>query len=138
MQRLEWRKVAVLSSQSTNFKNAKNSFLKIANKHSIKVELEIETSPQTRSPKQFLQELLRCGIKIVVAFVLPSEAIEILCIEYPNGFKWPDYAWIFAENIDNDILKNQKYCSKNISINNALFFCPQIRPLKTCISTIWP
>ena len=87
MQRLEWRKVAVLSSQSTNFKNAKNSFLKIATEYGIKVELEIETPPQTRSPKQFLQELLRYGIKIVVAFVSPPEAIKILCIAYPNGIQ---------------------------------------------------
>ena len=116
-----------------NFKNAKNSFLKIVDEYGIKVELEIETSPQTsyRSPKQFLQELLRYGIKIVVAFVSPSEAVESLCIAHSNGFKWPDYAWIFAENINNDMLKTSKYCSKNIVMNNALFFHPQIRPLNT-------
>ena len=45
------------------------------------------------------------------------------------GFKWPDYASIFAENVDNDMLKNSKYCLKNISISIALFFHPQIRPL---------
>ena len=92
MQRMEWRKVAVLSSQSTNFIDT--SFLKIADEYGIKVELEIETS-QTgyRSPKQYIRELLKSGIKIVVAFVSPSEAIEILCTTCCNGFKWPDYAW---------------------------------------------
>ena len=133
MQRLKWSNVAVLSSQSMNFKDTTHAFLKAAGEYGIKVALKIEVSQKNyTSPKQYLQELLRFGIKIVVAFVSPLDAVEILCSAYSNGFHWPDYGWIIADNINIEILKS---CSQDVAIpamNNVIFVTPQIRPLDTC------
>ena len=72
--------------------DTKHSFLKLVDDYGIKVELEIETTQTSyRSPKQYLQELLRFGINIIVAFVSHSEAIEILCTAYRDGFKCLDF-----------------------------------------------
>ena len=132
MQRLKWTTVAVLSSQSMNFKDTTYAFLEVAGEYGVKVALKIEVSQISyTSPKQYLQELLRSGIKIVVAFMSPSEAAKILCSAYSNGFHWPDYAWIIVENINGEIFKS---CPQDVAIpaiNNTIFIIPKTRSLDT-------
>ena len=134
LQRLNWSKVAVMSNQNLNFKDTKDAFLKVANKYGIKVTLSLtlESSQSSfGSSKQYLQELLKFGIKIIVAFVSPTEAVEILCSAYPSGFRWPNYAWILAEAIDIEFLKYSKSCSLNAALtalNNTLVLRLQMGP----------
>ena len=132
LQRLKWSKIAVLSSQNMNFKDTTHAFLEVAGEYGVKIALKTEVSLISyTSPKQYLQELLRFGLKIVVAFVSPSEAVEILCSVYSNGFNWPDYAWIIVENINSEIFKS---CPQDVaitSINNAIFIIPKTRSLDT-------
>ena len=114
MQRLGWNRVGIISNQNLNYANSKHEFLKVANRHGIKVALNVETSPISyRSSKHFLQELLNFGIKITVAFVSPSEAVDIVCSAYLNGLKWPDFVWIAMEVYDsNFFFKLQVLLSK--------------------------
>jgi gamma-aminobutyric acid type B receptor len=115
IQSLGWNKIAIISNQYPNFVDSKSAFLKSAKEHGIQIESRLETF---HSPKEYLLELQRLGIKIIVAFVPQSEAVDILRTAYQNGFHWPDYAWIFA-----DINKPDKFndCCQADAINNAIF-----------------
>ena len=57
--------------------------LLIGKLYGIQIETHIETF---LSPKEYLQELQRFGIKITVVFVTQSEAVDILCTAYLNGW----------------------------------------------------
>ena len=94
IQGLGWNKIAVISNQNPNFIDSKSAFFRSAKERGIQIETHLETF---HSPNEYLLQLQRYGIKIVVAFVPQSEAVDILCSAYLNGFQWPDYAWIFAD-----------------------------------------
>ena len=89
MQSLGWNKIAVVSHQSPNFVDLKRAFLNNPKDNSIQIATHLET---LHSSEEYFLELQSFGIKIIIAFVPPSEAVDILCIAYLNGFKWPDYA----------------------------------------------
>ena len=114
---LGWKKIAVISNQHPNFIDSRLAFLKSAEEHNIQIAFFQETF-QFHSPIDHLRELQMFGIKIIVAFVPPSEAADILCTAYLNGFKWPDYAWIFTDISKPTVLK--PYCQSE-AINNAIF-----------------
>ena len=115
IQSLGWNKIAVISNQNPYFIDSKSAFLRSAKERGIQIEIRLETF---HSPNEYLLQLQRYGIKIVVAFVPQSEAVDILCAAYLRGFKWPDYAWIFA-----DISRSENFsgCSQADAINNAIF-----------------
>jgi gamma-aminobutyric acid type B receptor len=114
LQSLGWKKVAVISSHHPNFEDSKRAFLRSAKERSIQISLFQETF-KFLSPIDYLRELQMFGIKIIVAFVPQSEAIDILCTAHLRGFKWPDYAWIFT-----DMSKPKLYCQPK-ALNNAVF-----------------
>ena len=62
-------------------------------------------------------ELQRFGtnIDIIVGFVSPSEAMDVLCSAHLSGFKWPDYAWEISKP------KTLKINCQVEALNNALF-----------------
>ena len=62
--------------------DSKCTFLKTAKVYGIQTETGIEAF---NSPKEFLLELKRFGIKIIVAFVPQSQAVDLLCTTYING-----------------------------------------------------
>ena len=115
MQSFGWKRIAVISSRHPSIVDSTRAFLRNAKGQGIQIATHIETF---LSPTEYLQELQRYGIKIIVAFIPQSEAVDILCAAYFNGFKWPDYAWVFADiskpNIFND------YCQAE-AINNVIF-----------------
>jgi gamma-aminobutyric acid type B receptor len=117
LQSLGWKKVAIISSQHPNFMDSKCAFLKSAKEHAIQISFFQETF-KFHSPIDHLRELQMFGIKIIVAFVSQSEAVDILCTAYLNGFKWPDYAWIFTDMSKPKVLK--PHCQPK-AINNAIF-----------------
>ena len=117
LQSLGWNKIAVISNKHPNFVDSKCAFLTAAEGHSIQVATFQETF-EFLSPIDHLRELQMFGIKIIVAFVPQSEAIDILCTAYHNGFKWPDYAWIFTDISKPETMK--PYCQPD-AINNAIF-----------------
>ena len=112
MQMLEWNKIAVICNHDLNFVDSKHAFFKAAQEHGIQIATQIETF---HSP---LQELQTLGVKIIVAFVSQSEAVDILCSAYSQGFKWPDYVWIFTEISKPETFKD--HCQVD-AINNAIF-----------------
>ena len=118
IQSLGWTKIAVISNPHSNFADSTHSFLRAAKEHGIQIvtHLGILISPK----ELYLQKLQRSGIKITVAFVPQSEAIDILCTAYLNGFRWPNYAWIFMD-ISKTMIFNANYHCQVEAINNAIF-----------------
>ena len=131
---LDWNQVALISNNDINLKTSKENFLTFAIENSINVPLQMEVSHVTNDiTVQFLQELLRTGIKIVIVYVSPSEAVEIICRAHHHGFKWPDYAWILmrtniseiTQGSDHDLCPHSHF-SVTLALNNALFLYPQL------------
>jgi ABC-type branched-subunit amino acid transport system substrate-binding protein len=83
IQGLGWNKIAIVSNQHPNFVDSKNAFLKRAKERGIQIETDLETF---YSPEGYLLELQRFDIKIIVAFVPQSEAVDILCTAYRNRY----------------------------------------------------
>ena len=54
----------------------KHAFLKSAKDNGIQIATHLEAF---HSPEEYLLELQRFGIKIIIAFVPSSEAVDILC-----------------------------------------------------------
>ena len=118
MQSLGWNRIAVIGSRYPSFVDSTRAFFRNAKEQGIQIatHLEIIFLSQT----EYLQELQRFGIKTIVGlnFVPQSEAVDILLAAYFNGFKWPDYAWIFT-TISKSISFND-YCQVE-AINNVIF-----------------
>ena len=56
--------------------------------------------------------------------------MDIICSAYLNGFKWPDYAWIFTEIINSEIFMDSKFCSRdtaNAAMNKTIFLHPGLK-----------
>ena len=132
LHKLEWNQVALISNNNLNLKTSKENFVRLATEYGINVPLSVEVSHVTSLiAEQFLQELLRTGIKIVVAYVSPSEAVEIICNAQYHGFEWPDYAWIIMRNSIGKITTNSDLCSHSnftvtYAMRNTLFLYPQL------------
>lgn len=129
---LKWKRVAVISNQNLNYINTKRVFLDLAKGGGINVELEMDTISIGYTVQTVLRELRYYGVLVVVFFVPPSEALEILCGAYVNGFNWPDYAWIFMETIYNPThLMLSKLCPRSTTLiakalHGAIFLHPQL------------
>ena len=81
MQSLGWNRVAFISSRHPHFVDSTRTFFRSAKEQDIQIVTHnnyynIETF---LSLTEYLQELQRFGIKIVVAFVSQLEAVDILC-----------------------------------------------------------
>ena len=65
----------------SKFIDSKSAFLRSANEHGIQIEIHLETF---HSPNEYLLQLQRYGIKIIVAFVPQSEAVQMarLCLDF--------------------------------------------------------
>lgn len=142
IQRLQWSRIAVLNKQHLNYLDARNVFVQAAMENNIDVALKVETSKFSyKFVKSFLNQLQIDGIKITFAFVTPSEAVKILCRAYHEGFRWPDYAWIFMDS--SGIYNLEGASCKPISlfvstaVNNSVFLHTQLSTLykKTTLSS---
>ena len=132
LQQLEWSTVAVVSNQQSNYIYVKDVFLEIAFEQDVNVTLELEISNLSYQylKSAVFDQLLQKGVNIVVAFVSPFEAVGILCSAYIDGFKWPDYAWIFIGSGSSQSLVKANCThyslstSVTIALNNSIFLHP--------------
>lgn len=121
MHSLKWKNISVLSNQKLHYITAKYTFIKIAKEQGINIKVAFNIKTIKEKFEVILHELQRNGIKIIVAFVTLTEAREILFHAHHNGFKWPDYCWIFA----NEILHHS--LSQCAAMNGAIFLQPELK-----------
>lgn len=129
LQSLNWTKVAIVSSQETNFLDMQKVFLEQTKESGIEVALKLETTGDLHIPAElYFQELQRTGVKIVVSFLPVHQALDLLCVAHVRGFVWPIYAWIFAglSTIDESLIDSEFCIQKASVMNGALFVYPQL------------
>ena len=107
---LGWRQIGVISNSwyhDIHLSRIKEVFTSVAHEHGTTIVLHEESNP-ANSINKILQDLKNSYGKVIVAFLPPSEAIEILCIQ---GFKWPNYVWLFVEVSSDEMIKmtNKNY-----------------------------
>ena len=142
LQRLTWTHIAVISNSDLNYKTAKENFVELAQQYRINVSLQVEVPRVTKQTAEyFLQELLNFGVKIIVTFVPPSEAMELICSAYISNFSWPNYSWIIMDNdnvIFSEILaKKDKLCTHSpdeqllsLALSNTIFIRAHLKNLE--------
>ena len=120
---LGWRKVAIISSQKVNFLDAKHAFLKEANGQGIKVISQLEINHNLHlNHKDYLDEIQNTGAKIIVGFLPLYKVIDVLCTAYHHGFRWPHYAWIFADlTIVGETPNSFQNCSQSKAVDALTF-----------------
>ena len=127
LQRLEWKRIAVVSNHKFNYILQKHEFLKVAKSYAIEVALDLYIF--SSSSQNTIQELQRVGIKIVVLFLSPTEAVDILCSAYLNSLNWPHHAWILTDQMNDitELSKVTKLCPVDsrtpifVAMNNTIF-----------------
>ena len=87
LQSLGWNKIAVINNQHLNFVDSKHSFLRNAKEQGVQIATHLETF---HFPKEYLRELQRFGIKIVVA-------IGLLCTQVIIIVSWHQSQHLYDE-----------------------------------------
>ena len=123
---LGWRQIGVISNgwyHDVHFSKIKEAFTFVAQEHGIKTVLHEESNPANAMNK-ILRNLKNSYAKVIVAFLPPSEAVEIVCKAHFQGFKWPNYVWLFVGMSSDEIIKMTDKCSETTMISaveNVLF-----------------
>ena len=126
IQALGWRKIGIIGSgwyHDVHYSRIKETFASVAQEHAITTVIHEETNP-ANSVNKILQDLKNSSAKILVSFVPPSEAVEIICEAHLQGFKWPDYVWLFVELSSNEMSKISIQCSETtmiLALENIIF-----------------
>ena len=114
---LGWSHVGVIGLglyHDTHFSRIREEFLNNARKHNITIVFQMERT-FINLPSQILKELKQSIAKVIVVFLPPSEAVNMLCEAYNQGLAWPDYVWLYVE-IDSDTLtiRDTSSCTADI------------------------
>ena len=90
-----WNRIGVLKTgtyHDTYYSKIAEAFTKLIGSENITYyEDQIETEEKN------LMKLLRTGTKVVIGFLVPSDASEMICTAYHEGFTWPKYVWILVD-----------------------------------------
>ena len=123
---LGWNKIGLINSgwyHDIHYSRIKEIFTSIAQEHSITTAICEETNP-ANSVNKIFKHLKNSKAKILVAFVPPFEALEIICEAHLEGFKWPHYVWLFVELSSDDMSKMSTKCSETtmiLALENIIF-----------------
>ena len=115
---LGWRKIGIIGSglyHDTHYSRIKEVFTSVAQEHTITIVTHEDSNP-VKSVNKILKNLKNSSAKILVAFVPPSEAVEIICEAHLQGFKWPYYVWVFVEASSDEMIKSTDKCSETTMI----------------------
>ena len=128
MDSMNWRRIGVVIGASESSTAAADVFETVT-KQSFQIEIRVQLLVD-----QIEDSLLKLlsKAKIMVAFLSPVEASELLCKAFNTSMTWPEYAWILPELTINEM----DHCSDgNIDIleamENVIFFRPKFVPSNT-------
>ena len=112
---LNWSRIGIINQglyHDKHFTRIKEEFLSYARQYNITTVFHIEHNV-FNTPREILKELRNSTAKIVVVFLPPFEAMELICEAYQAGLRWPDYAWIYIETNGADLVSESKSCTAN-------------------------
>ena len=110
--RLELSQIGVISSgenHDQHYLKMREAFLPIAQTYNVSIVSHI-----TYSPGINLTRLKKSSARVYVVFLSPSEAVDMICNAYRQGFVWPYYVWIYVELHGNEIIKRNDRCSEDM------------------------
>lgn len=120
---LGWSHVGVIGLglyYDTHFSRIREEFLYNAQKHNITIVFQMERT-FVNKPSQILKELKVSIAKVIVVFLPPSEAVNMLCEAYSQGLTWPDYVWLYVEvNRDMLAIRSSSSCTEDILIKAVI------------------
>ena len=106
------------------------AFLPIAKKHNISIVSHI-----TSSPRLNLTRIRKSSARVYLVFLPPSEAIDVVCNAYHQGFVWPYYSWVYVELYSDEIAKGSKHCSEDtMSVAKENIILVHFNPLENMYS----
>lgn len=125
IQKLAITTIGVVSAgvyHDTHYSKMTEIFLSMVKPSNITVEFL--TKEPSNTSMHTLAKLRVSTAKLIVAFLPPSEAVDVICDAYLQGFKWPYYVWLYVEiNIDK-IMTGSKRCSEHtmtVAIEDVVF-----------------
>ena len=125
IQRLAVSQVGIVSTglyHDVHYSRMTEAFHHMAQMNNIMIEFQIKdlSSANTNT----LARLRESSAQFIIVFLPPSEAIDIICNAYQEGFKWPYYIWVYVEINSNELVTGNKQCSKHslsAAMENAVF-----------------
>ena len=111
--RLGLSQIGVINSglyHDKNYSKMVEAFLPIAKKHGISIASHITNFPQRLN----LTRIKESSARVYLVFLPPSEAVDVICNAYLQGFIWPYYAWVYMELDSNEIVKSSKVCTEDM------------------------
>ena len=114
MQTLDWTKIGLLKSIS-NYDNyymkAAEAFYTLKNERNRSIEILFHAevggygnNDMSAAIDYLIQKVISSRVRIVVAFVTPHAAFELVCAAFRNHLTWPNYGWIFTDINTDDII----------------------------------
>ena len=114
MQALDWTRIGLLNSISSYdnyYMKAAEAFDALKNRRNRSIEILFHAevggygnSNTSVAIDYLIQKLMSSKVRIIVAFVTPRAAFQLVCAAYRNQLTWPNYAWIFTDINLEDIL----------------------------------
>ena len=136
MDSMNWRRIGVVIGASESSTAAADVFETVT-KQSFQIEIRVQLlglvdQIEEHQIEDSLPKLTSSKAKIIVAFLSPAEASELLCKAFNMSMTWPEYAWILPELTINEM----DHCNDgNIDIleamENVIFFRPKFVPSNT-------
>ena len=132
---LGWRQIGIISNgwyHDVHFSRIKEAFTSEAQEHGITTVLHEESNP-ANSMNKILRDLKNSYAKVIVAFLPPSEAVEIVCKAHLQGFNWPNYVWLFVEISSDEMIKMTNKCSETtmiMAMENVIFLDLHLKQYK--------
>ena len=113
VQALNWSQIGIINQgfyHGKYFTRMKEQFVSNAQKYKITTVLHIEWNV-LNTAQEILKELRKSIAKIMVVFLPPFKAKELICEAHLQGLSWPDYAWVYVETHGADIVGGTGRCS---------------------------
>ena len=135
IRKLGLSKVGIVSKgvyHDVHYSRMTEAFLHIAQKHDITVEFQMEGDLAKSSLS--LRKLRESSAKLIVVFLPPSEAVEIICNSHLQGFTWPHYGWVYVEINSSEVTTSKTtLCSEGMmtgAIENVIFLHLHLWPYR--------
>ena len=103
LNQLGWSRIAVLKTSAyhdTYYSTLAEAFGQLFGSERIIYKNQVDD----RTIKFNLTELWRSGSKVVIGFLVPSDASKVICSAYREELTWPNYVWVMVDNNVDDLL----------------------------------
>ena len=113
IQRLGINQIGVITNglyHDTHYSKITEVFLHMVQTKGIKIVYQLKGVADS-------QNLIQSDARLVVVFLLPSEASDLICNVHLQGLKWPYYTWVYVQINRNELMNSTALCPKSSMID---------------------